>query len=322
MRFNRLDLNLLVGLDILLSEKSITRAARRLSLSQSATSGVLARLREYFSDELLMPVGRNLILTPLAASLADPVRKVLLQIQATVDIRPEFDPLTAVRGFRVLASDYISTVVLGDLATLLATAAPNITLDILPMSASPTDLLERVEADLIILPRKFMSEVHPVQVLFEETYTCIAWTGNTLIDDELTMAQYMSLGHVSSRFGAAIVSFEEWFMKVSGYDRRVEVTTNFTSIPHFVIGTNRIATMHTRLAKSLSRFYPIRLLPLPLDIPAVEMCMQWNQVLDRDPSHQWFRSMLMDTARAGPYATISPVRAPIPMARSTDRFQA
>ena len=95
MRFNRLDLNLLVALDVLLAEKSITRAARRLNLSQSATSGVLARLREYFKDELLVQVGRTLILTPLAISLADPVRKVLLQIQATIEIKPQFEPSTA-----------------------------------------------------------------------------------------------------------------------------------------------------------------------------------------------------------------------------------
>src|SRR5215207_203605 len=104
MRFNRLDLNLLVALDALLSEKSITRASRRLNLSQSATSGVLARLRDYFKDELLVPVGRNLILTPLAVSLVDPVRDVLLQIQRTIEIKPEFDPATATREFRLFAS--------------------------------------------------------------------------------------------------------------------------------------------------------------------------------------------------------------------------
>ncbi|MBB3219562.1 LysR family transcriptional regulator [Pseudoduganella umbonata] len=306
MRFNRLDLNLLVALDALLSEKSITRAAGRLNLSQSATSGVLARLREYFKDELLVPVGRTLILTPLATSLCDPVRKVLLQIQATIDIRPEFDPQTASRAFRILASDYISTVLLGDLGQRFASDAPNITLDVLPTTSSPIDLLERAEVDLIVLPRKFIAETHPVQVLFEETYTCIAWTGNTQVGETLTLDQYMALGHVSSRFGAAVTSFEEWFLKISGYDRRIEVTTtNFTSIPHFVIGTNRIATMHTRLARTLARYYPIRLLPPPLDIPALEMCMQWNHFLDRDPSHIWLRSVLADIARADPFGNPS-----------------
>lgn len=298
MRFNRLDLNLLVALDVLLAEKSITRAARRLNLSQSATSGVLARLREYFKDELLVQVGRTLILTPLAISLADPVRKVLLQIQATIEIKPQFEPSTAVREFRILASDYISTVVMGELGRRLSTTAPGITLDIMPTNPNPLEQLDRGEVDLLILPRKFIGEVHPVELLFEETYTCIVWTGNTLVGENLTLEQYMSLGHVSSRFSNAVASFEEWFIKSSGYDRRIEVSTaNFTSLPHFVIGTDRIATMHTRLARTLARYYPIRLLPPPLEIPRLDMCMQWNYFLDKDPSHTWLRNLLAEVAR-------------------------
>ncbi|RYE81151.1 MAG: LysR family transcriptional regulator, partial [Oxalobacteraceae bacterium] len=80
MRFNRLDLNLLVALDALLDEKKTTAAAQRLNVSQSAISGMLARLRLYFDDELLVPVGRKLELTPLGRDLADPVRQLLLQI--------------------------------------------------------------------------------------------------------------------------------------------------------------------------------------------------------------------------------------------------
>jgi DNA-binding transcriptional LysR family regulator len=110
----------------------------------------------------------------------------------------------------------------------------------------------------------------------------------------------MALGHISSRFGGSN-SFEEWFLKNSGYQRRIEVmTNNFTSLPHFVIGSERIATMHTRLAHTLARYYPIRLLPPPLEIPKLEMCMQWNRFLDKDPAHIWFRNLLAEVARAEP----------------------
>jgi len=301
MRFNRLDLNLLVALDALLSEKSITRASRRLNLSQSATSGVLARLRDYFKDDLLMPVGRNLILTPLAVSLIEPVRDVLLQIQRTIEIKPEFDPATAVREFRIVASDFVSTVLLGDLGRRIAKEAPGISLDISLSSSTFGERLERGEVELIILPGKYMSESKPTQMLFEETYTCIVWTGNELVGDTLTLENYMALGHVSSRFGTAQTSFEEHFLKDNGYDRRIEVSTpNFTSLPHFVIGTNRIATMHTRLARMLACYYPIRLIEPPIAFPKIEMCMQWNPFLENDPSHQWLRRMLAEVARAEP----------------------
>ena len=301
MRFNRLDLNLLVALDALLSEKSITRASRRLNLSQSATSGVLARLRDYFKDDLLMPVGRNLILTPLAVSLIEPVRDVLLQIQRTIEIKPEFDPATAVREFRIVASDFVSTVLLGELGRRIAMEAPGISLDISLSSSTFSERLERGEVELIILPGKYMSESKPTEMLFEETYTCIVWTGNELVGDTLTLENYMALGHVSSRFGTAQTSFEEHFLKDNGYDRRIEVSTpNFTSLPHFVIGTNRIATMHTRLARMLACYYPIRLIEPPIAFPKIEMCMQWNPFLENDPSHQWLRRLLAEVARAEP----------------------
>ena len=301
MRFNRLDLNLLVALDALLGEKSITRAGHRLNLSQSATSGVLSRLRDYFKDELLVPVGRNLVLTPLAASLVEPVREVLLQIQRTIEIKPEFDPQTATREFRIFASDFVSTVLLGEVCRRISLEAPGISIAISPTTATPAEQLERGEVDLVILPGKYMSESQPTEILFEETYTCIAWTGNDLVGDTLSLDQYMALGHVSSRFGTSVTSFEERFLKDSGHHRRIEVsTTNFTSMPHFVIGTNRIATMHTRLARTLANYYPIRLIAPPVDFPKLQMCMQWTRFLDQDPSHQRLRGLLLEIARAEP----------------------
>lgn len=314
MRFNRLDLNLLVALDALLSEKSITRASRRLNLSQSATSGVLARLRDYFKDELLVQVGRNLILTPLAVSLVEPVRDVLLQIQRTIEIKPEFDPATAIREFRIFASDFVSTVLLGELGRRIAAEAPGVSIDISPTTSTPAEQLERGEVELMILPRKYMSEAQPTALLFEETYTCIVWTGNTLVGDMLSLDQYMELGHVSSRFGTSLTSFEEHFLKDCGYDRRIEVsTTNFTSLPHFVIGTNRIATMHTRLARMLACYYPIRLIAPPIAFPKLEMCMQWNCFLDRDPSHIWLRHLLLEIARTEPvYGGAAPPKELLP----------
>ena len=110
MRFNRLDLNLLVALDALLTERSITKASERLNLSQSATSNALARLREYFDDELLVQVGRRMEPTPRAEGLRDAVRDVLVRVDATIAIQPEFDPSKSDRIFRIFVSDYTQMV--------------------------------------------------------------------------------------------------------------------------------------------------------------------------------------------------------------------
>ena len=101
MHLRGLDLNLLVVLNTLLEEKNITRTARRIYLSQSATSGALARLREFFENELLVQVGHKMVLTPLAESLVEPVRELLTVAQAIIDQRPDFDPVTSTRRFRI-----------------------------------------------------------------------------------------------------------------------------------------------------------------------------------------------------------------------------
>jgi len=189
-------------------------------------------------------------------------------------------------------------------------------MDISSPSPDAIERLDRGEFDLLLMPRKFTSAAHPLQSLFEESYTCIVWTGNTRVGEALTLDQYMSAGHVSSRFSASSPSYEEWFLKTSGFDRRIEVaTTNFTSMPHFVIGTRRIATMHDRLARTLARYYPIRLVAPPIEIPKLEMCMQWNSFLDHDPAHIWFRKLLAEVASENAFDADS---SPAPVAPGVD----
>jgi LysR family nod box-dependent transcriptional activator len=302
MRFHRLDLNLLVALDILVAERSITRAAIRLNLSQSATSGVLARLREYFVDELLVQVGRNMVLTPLAVSLATPVRDVLLQIQTTIESRQAFDPASSERHFRVISSDYPSTVLLADMARRLHIVAPKVTMEIMAPQDGYLEQVDRGEVDLLIMPEKYLSVHQPSVKLFEDNYSCVVWASNTVVGNTLTLEQFMAMGHVVTIFGLQRpgTSFEEWVLKNAGLERRIEARTNtFSSMPQFVIGTARIATMHTRLARVCAHYFPLRLLPPPMEIPPLVECMQWHRFYEKDPAHMWFRQLLCEVAEQG-----------------------
>src|SRR5215469_5503956 len=130
MDFGGLDLNLLVALDALCAEKSVSRAGERLHLSQSATSGALARLREAFHDPLLVQVGRKMALTPLAEGLIEPVRDFLLNAEAILHGSPAFDPATSTRKFRVLMSDYVQTVVMTEALPRLEKIAPRVTVEL------------------------------------------------------------------------------------------------------------------------------------------------------------------------------------------------
>ena len=126
MHLRGLDMNLLVALHVLLRERSITKAGEELHLSQSGMSTALRRLRDFFDDQLLVPIGRQIVLTPLAESLVEPVQDIILQVKALIDYTPGFDPRTAERQFTVMASDYAATVFLAALLRYLKDAAPGI----------------------------------------------------------------------------------------------------------------------------------------------------------------------------------------------------
>ncbi len=299
MRLDRFDLNLLVVLDALLEERNVTRASERLHVGQSAASGALARLREYFGDELLVPVGRRLALTPLAQSLVEPVRDTLLRARATLALKPGFDPLTAERRFAVCASDYVVTVMLAQAVQRLAAQAPGVALDLRSPPQDVVGSFERGHIDLMVMPEQYASRLdHPQQPLFNDTQVCMVWTEHAMIQDRLTMDTYMDMGHVAVRLGnERSVSFEEWFLPRTGRQRRIGCSVdNFAALPQLVIGTQRVATLHRRLAEHFARHHALRLLEAPFDMPALTEVMVWPRHLQHDPAHVWLRQQLAQTA--------------------------
>lgn len=300
MRFNRLDLNLLVVLDALLTEQNITRAGEKVYLSQSATSGALARLREFFGDELLVQVGRKMVLTPLGESLVRPVRAILIQIQTTIERRPEFDPANADRKFTLIMSDYTATVLMPEVIRAAGAVAPAVSFELLTPTDAPIEELERGHADFILLPDNFISDHHPSCKVFQEDFVCICGQDNPLIGDTLSLDEYLGLGHVMVRFGTQRrPSVDEWLTDKFGIERRAEVVvTTFSALPHYVVGTRRIATIHRRLANQWARYLPLRVLPAPLDIPAMGWSLQWHQYRDLDPATRWMSQLIEATAKS------------------------
>ena len=112
--------------------------------------------------------------------------------------------------------------------------------------------------------------------------------------------QYLQLGHVAAAFGdSRSVSYESLIINNLGLRRSVEVTTtNFNNLPQLVIGTTRVATVHTRLARLYARYLPLRLLPLPIELPPLVEVMQWHAINNNDPAHAWMRQVLKEQAAA------------------------
>jgi LysR family nod box-dependent transcriptional activator len=289
MNLNRLDLNLLVALDVLLTERSITRAAERLNLSPSATSGALGRLRTFFNDELLTQIGRRMVPTPLGEVLQTSVRDCILHVQATIEVRPQFDPRESRRNFRLMMSDYVSTVLMPSVLQSLQAAAPGVTVELFGNQNEPWEALSRGEIDFLVLPQQFIRDEHPAEVLFEDEYVCVFWTENPLIGAELTAEQCLSLGHVVARIGTLRPpTIDAWFFERFGHSRRVEViATNFNAVPHLLVGTHRISIMHRRLAEAYCRFLPLTMRPSPMVMPRLVEMIQWHRSRDRDPGRLW-----------------------------------
>jgi LysR family nod box-dependent transcriptional activator len=289
MRFGRLDLNLLVALDALLTEKSVSLAADRLCLSQSATSSALGRLREYFADDLLVVKGRNMILTTRAEELIEPVRAVLEQIRTTIAVAPSFDPATADRQVRFMASDYSTQVLLADALAELARDAPNMRFEIQPMHEAPIEALERGYVDLLLTIDYAISADHPSLILFEDDYVVVGCEGNPAMQGPMTRETYFELGHVTARFGKARVpAFDDWFVRRQKQQRRVEVVApTFLSLPGLVINTNRVATMHRRLAEQIVGSLPLLMREIPFDFPPIREALQWHISNTNDRALRW-----------------------------------
>jgi DNA-binding transcriptional LysR family regulator len=298
MRFGRLDLNLLVALDALLTERSVSLAAERLCLSQSATSSALGRLREYFGDDLLVLKGRNMLLTARAEELIEPVRTVLEQIRTTVAVAPAFDPSTADRVIRIMASDYSTEVLLAGVIADLETEAPRIRLEIVPMHDYPIEAIERGYIDLLLTIDYAISADHPSQLLFEDDYVVVGASNNPSMQLPMTRELYFDLGHVTARFGKARVpAFDDWFVRRQKQQRRIEVVApTFLSLPGLIVGTKRIATMHRRMAEICARTLPLVIREVPFAIPPIRETVQWNITNSNDRALRWMVERLQAAA--------------------------
>ena len=298
MRFERLDLNLLVALDVLIEDKSVSAAARRLCLSQPAISGSLNRLREYFGDELLVPSGRSMILTPKAEELRDPVREALMLIRTKITTPLAFDPAIDQRRFVITASDYAFNVLLADVMAQAALIAPGLSFDLVPTTRSAPEQLERGEIDLFITISTYMIEGHPHVPLWQDEHCVIAWSEGRY-GKALSPQDFLAAGHVVAYFGAdRQPAFTESYFGQQGINRQIAVRLpNFSILPQAIVGTDRVATMYRRHAENFAKFLPLTIHTPPLPLPDVTEEVQWHKVRDKDDGLQWLIGLIRKQAK-------------------------
>ncbi len=301
MRYQRLDLNLLTALRALLSERNVTRAGEQLHVSQSAMSGMLARLREYFDDSLIVPVGRRMELTPLGEQLVEKVNDLMLRLDATLATRPDFDPASSRRQFSVVASDYLIQVLLLAVLREVHHEAPGITIEFRQPSNTAAVDLENGEVDFVINPARFVTPNQASTVLFEDSYHLVVDAAHAQVGDSVDLAQFKSLRHVTLENNGR-PQFESWFLAEHGALPPTEVVVHsFGLLPQLVLGTSRVAVMHTRMALQVRNFWPqLRIVPLAFEAPRLVETLQWHRYRDLDLGSQWLRDKMIAHARGLP----------------------
>jgi len=293
MRFKGLDLNLLVALDVLLEECSVSRAAQRLNLSQPALSASLARLRDFFGDPLLVSQGRRMIPTAEARSIQLELKPILGNIEELIVRSTVFDPATSDRVFRISASDYLVAVLFPKLVPVLERDAPHIGLDLIAPSQDAQTALERGEVDLLLTPEEHCVAGHPAELLFEERHVVAGWKDNPLLARPMSEAEFFAAGHVAVRIGqVSRASFAETHLG-SLAPRRIEiVAASFTTVADLLIRTHRLAVMHERLARLTAERLPIAWQDLPFPFPAMREMIQYNRTRGEDAGLAWLIGQL------------------------------
>lgn len=292
----RLDLNLLVSLDALLTERSVTRAATRLGLSQPALSASLSRLRIHFNDEILTRQGNAYELTPLASRLAEQTAVALDSARRVFSTQAEWDPSESTREFAIFGSDY-SFATIGHLVTeLAAERAPDVRFRFMQHT---TQIIEDVatqlrSADALMVPHGFLTDL-PYLDIATDSWVVLASASNTSIGDELTMEDVAASPWVFTYQSRTAFTSAARQMQQLGVEPRVEcVVEGFLAMPFFIAGTQRLGLIQSHLAGFALQNPDIRVLDCPFEATPITEALWWHPIHQRDPEHAWMRALFAE----------------------------
>ncbi len=300
MKFRRLDLNLLVALEALLDECSVTRAADRVHLSQAAMSNALTRLREAMDDEILVRVGRRMVMTDRARAIHPEVREVLRRVETRVMAAPEFDPSAHEREVRCMMSDVMAKTFFAQMSRHFSTQAPLITMASHPVEEPPHLALEQGQIDFLMMPRQYASASHPTIELYREEFDCLLDPDHPLAQGGLDQKAYLAAKHITIELGRGRKTTADR----SAIERRygpLKVGTKVfsqSSVPWMIKGTDWIGTLPRSMAKQYADAIGLARLPLPIEILPNVLVLQWGHFAEQDACMEWVRKQICTFAKS------------------------
>jgi DNA-binding transcriptional LysR family regulator len=290
MDSSKVDLNLLVAFDALLAERNVTRAAKRLGLSQPALSAQLARLRDLFGDPLFLPAQRGVTPTARAIELEAPVRRALDQVQEVLARGRGFDPATADLTVAIAASDYGQLAVIAPLVLDLRLSAPKLRIAIRQLDGNLLgQQMEAGAVDLAVMTPSTAPRTLRTRLLFHERYVTIARPRHPMVKAKLTLDDFVALEHVvvSPRGGGFEGPVDTALTKLGRTRRIVVSTASFLFVPELVAGSDLIATVPERLVRERDK--RLRVFEPPLPVEGFAMGLAWHERTHHHPAHRWLR---------------------------------
>lgn len=296
MDIRSIDLNLLVVFEAVWLERNVTRAAKRLGLTQSATSSALQRLREATGDQLLIRSLDGMVPTPKAEALSEPISQALKMMRFAFSSQPKFDPATSKLTFTLIATDFIQAALLPSLYKNLTKNAPGIDLIVKPPTGDiPIRALEKGDVDIVFAP--FESSFSGIyrRTLFKETYVCVARKRHGTIKKSLSMKEFCAAEHVLISFKGERHSVVDDALAKHSLQRRVAlVVPYFHMALKMVAQSDLIMTCPSRLVRESS---DLQVLELPLSIPGFSIHEYWHERTHASDAHIWLRQQLSDAVK-------------------------
>jgi DNA-binding transcriptional LysR family regulator len=294
------NLNLLAALAALLEERSVTRAAARMGVTQSAMSSSLAQLRTLFDDPLFRRGAHGIEPTPRALALSAPLSEGLRLLGRTLSAE-SFDPATSKRTFVLAASDHVEMIVLPGLVQRLSKTAPGIRVEVRPWGLQEVPaMLARGEADLMIGFYGALPPRHEQESLFEDAYTCIVREGHPRVNKRLSLKTWLELEHVlvSQQRGAR--GSVDHALEAMGLSRKIGAqVSHFLLVPLLIARTDMVAAVSEFVADAFAEPLGLQRFAPPIPLPAGRVGQVWHEQMATDRGHVWLREMIREVcARA------------------------
>jgi len=292
------NLNLLAAFDALLEQRSVTRAASKMGVTQSAMSNSLAQLRLLFDDPLFRRTPRGIEPMPRALELGEPIRRGLGLFERALAPR-SFEPRTETRSFVLATSDYVEFVLLPPLLKRLAREAPGVRLEVRPWGLHQVPkTLASGEIDLMI---GFYNEVpahHEETLLFDEQYVCIARKGHPGLGSKPTLKRWLAQKHVLVSQQGNSPGTVDRALATRGLERTVGArVSHFLLVPTLVAQTDLVAAVNARVATVFAGSLGLRVFAPPLPLPKGRIGQVWHEQLEHDPAQRWFRQLIVEECR-------------------------